>query len=73
MLQHTTTPDKPPSDIVLTPDEVMAALKIGRRLCYRLLKEGKIPSTRVGHLYRIPRQSLEQALLNDASKEKSQI
>jgi excisionase family DNA binding protein len=67
--QHTITNHKQPSNGVLTPNEVMTELKIGRKLCYKLLKEGKIPSTRVGHLYRIPRQSLEQLLMKEAEQD----
>lgn len=46
----------------LTPKDLQAELQIGERLAYRLLREGKIPSVRVGNLYRIPRLRLEETL-----------
>ena len=46
----------------LTARDVMDELRIGERLCYRLLKSGAIPSVRVNGLYRIRRQDLEEAL-----------
>ena len=49
----------------LAPKEVQHELRIGQRLTYKLLKEGAIPSVRVGELYRIPRRQLEETLLAD--------
>jgi excisionase family DNA binding protein len=49
----------------LTPKDVQRELRIGERLCYKLLKEGSIPSVRVGGLYRIPRKQLEKELRAD--------
>lgn len=49
----------------LTPAQLQEELQIGQNLCYRLLKEGRIPSTRVGNLYRIPRRAVEH--LKEAS------
>ena len=46
----------------LTPKDLQRELQIGERLCYKLLKEGSIPSVRVGGLYRTPRRDLEAAL-----------
>ncbi len=46
----------------LTPKDLQRELRIGERLAYRLLREGTIPSVRVGNLYRIPRPRLEEAL-----------
>ena len=50
----------------LTARDVMDELRIGERLCYRLLKSGAIPSVRVNGLYRIRRQDLEEALESGA-------
>ncbi len=44
----------------LTPKELQAELRIGEKLCYRLLKTGAIPSVRVGNLYRVRREVLEE-------------
>ncbi len=51
-----------PADF-LTPKELQRELRIGERLAYRLLRDGAIPSVRVGSLYRIPRRRLEETLL----------
>ena len=50
----------------LTARDVMDELRIGERLCYRLLKSGAIPSVRVNGLYRIRRQDLDEALESGA-------
>jgi excisionase family DNA binding protein len=47
----------------LTPKDVQLELRIGAKLCYRLLRSGAVPSIRIGNLYRIPRAQLEEALL----------
>jgi excisionase family DNA binding protein len=49
----------------LTPKDLQRELQIGQKLAYRLLKSGEIPSVRVGGLYRIRRQDLEEALAAD--------
>ena len=49
----------------LTPKDLQHELQIGEKLCYKLLKEGAIPSVRIGGLYRIPRRLLEEELRAD--------
>jgi excisionase family DNA binding protein len=44
----------------LTPKDLQHELRIGERLCYRLLRSGAIPSVRIGNLYRIRREVMEQ-------------
>ena len=39
---------------VLTIQELEEALKIGRRLAYTLVRDGTIPSKKIGRIYRIP-------------------
>jgi excisionase family DNA binding protein len=46
----------------LTPKDLQRELQIGEKLCYRLLRDGSIPSVRVGGVYRIPRKNFEEAL-----------
>ncbi len=46
----------------LTPKDLQRELQIGEKLAYRLLKDGTIPSVRVGGVYRIHRSQLEEAL-----------
>lgn len=56
---------QPDSANFLTPKDLQRELRIGERLAYRLLREGTIPSVRVGNLYRIPRPRLEEALMTN--------
>lgn len=44
----------------LTPKDLQAELRIGEKLAYRLLREGRIPSVRVGNLYRVRREVMEE-------------
>jgi excisionase family DNA binding protein len=44
----------------LTPKDLQRELRIGERLCYRLLRTGAIPSIRVGNLYRVRKEVLEE-------------
>ncbi len=39
----------------LTPGQVREMLGIGQRLTYTLLRDGEIPSVRMGRLYRVPK------------------
>jgi excisionase family DNA binding protein len=55
-----------PDVAFLTPKDVQRELRIGERLCYRLLQAGSIPSVKVGNLYRIPVQDFEEVLENGA-------
>lgn len=49
--------------IVLTIDDLMVALSIGRNTAYELIRSGQIHSIRVGKQIRIPRDALEKYLL----------
>lgn len=44
----------------LTPKDLQHELRIGERLCYRLLRTGAIPSVRIGNLYRVRRELLDE-------------
>jgi excisionase family DNA binding protein len=44
----------------LTPKDLQHELRIGERLCYRLLRTGEIPSIRIGNLYRVRKEVLEE-------------
>ncbi len=44
----------------LTPKELQDELRIGERLCYRLLRTGAVPSVRVGKLYRVRREAVDE-------------
>ena len=45
------------SDIV-TVDEVMKMLRLGKNTVYKLLKDDEIPNVKVGARYVIPKQSV---------------
>ena len=46
----------------LTPEEVAKTLKISRVFVYKLLRERKIPSIKIGRVVRIPRSKFEDWL-----------
>ncbi len=45
-----------PNKTHLLPREVQGFLNISRATLYRYLKDGIIPSVRVGEMYRVPRE-----------------
>lgn len=47
---------------LMTVPEAANALRIGKNRAYALVREGEIPSVRIGHSVRIPRVSLEAYL-----------
>ena len=44
---------------ILTPEEVMEYLNIGRNAIYTLLKSGDLKAFRVGRNWKIPRKELD--------------
>jgi excisionase family DNA binding protein len=56
----------------LTPKDLQHELRIGERLCYRLLRTGSIPSVRIGNLYRVRKEVLEE-LRDQAIPDRSTI
>ena len=47
---------------VLTPEEAMAVLQIGRNKIYELLRTGQLEAMKIGKLYRIPKESIHRFL-----------
>ena len=47
---------------VLTPEDVMHFLSIGRNTVYNILKTGELSSVKVGKQYRIPKKFMIQYL-----------
>ncbi len=45
---------------ILTPEETMDYLNIGRNTLYSLLNSGKLKGFRIGHNWKIPRKSLDE-------------
>lgn len=48
--------------LVLTVDDLMEVLAIGRNTAYALVRSGQIRSIKVGKIYRIPRDAVEEFL-----------
>lgn len=48
-----------PNDI-LTPEEAMEALMVGKNTIYELLRSGAIPAFRVGSRWKIPRKAIDR-------------
>lgn len=53
---------------LMTLEELCDALMIGKNAVYRLLKEGKIKTFRIGRIWKIPRSSLTEYLKNNHKK-----
>ena len=49
-------------------EELAKYLKVTTKTIYRLLKQGNIPSMRVGHLHRFSREQIDEWLLNSVKK-----
>lgn len=43
---------------IVTPDDIMKMLRIGRNAAYALLRSNTIPSFRVGKRYKVTKQSV---------------
>lgn len=52
----------PIGDRLLRPEEVAEILQVSRRTVVRWLKEGKLKGVRVGKLWRVRREDLEEFL-----------
>ncbi len=52
--------------LLLTVDQVAERLGIGRSLAWRLVREGALPSIRLGRLVRVPQQALERWIAEQA-------
>lgn len=46
----------------LTVEETADLLRVHKNTIYRWVREGRLPSTRIGKQWRIPRQALERLL-----------
>jgi excisionase family DNA binding protein len=53
------TEDREPRRRLLTVKEYAEAVQCSRSLVYRLIRSGRLPVLRVGHLVRIPASALE--------------
>jgi len=48
---------------ILTVEDVMELLYIGRNTVYRLLSSGELKAFRIGHVWKIPRTSLDEFIM----------
>lgn len=48
---------------ILTVDELMEILKIGRNTAYSLLRNNQIQAVRLGRTYRIPRENVIEYII----------
>lgn len=56
-------------DDVLVPEDLQSILHIGKPMVYKCLREGTIPSLRIGGKYLIPKWYLYDYMYPDRSKE----
>ncbi len=47
---------------IFTPNQAAAYLQVSREMVYRYLRDGRLIGSRLGRVYRIPRQSVERLL-----------
>ena len=53
---------------ILTIEELMELLYIGKNTAYKLLKSGEIKAFRIGKVWKIPRESLNEYILRKTAK-----
>lgn len=53
--------------LVLTVEQLVPVLGIGRNAAYELVRSGQIASIRIGHQYRIPKDALAGFLAGSGS------
>lgn len=53
--------------LVLTVDELMPVLNIGRNTAYNLVRSGQIQSLHIGHKIRIPRDAVVKFITDCAA------
>ena len=51
---------------VLTPQETLEALRIGRNALYQLLKSGKLKSYKNGRIWRIPKNAIKNYIIENS-------
>ena len=53
---------------ILTIEELMELLYIGKNTAYQLLKSGEIKAFRIGKVWKIPRESVNEYILRKTAK-----
>ncbi|MFI0607412.1 MAG: helix-turn-helix domain-containing protein [Anaerolineae bacterium] len=54
---------------VMTPEQVADYLQLATETVYRLIRQRKLATTRVGRAYRIPRQDVESFIVANSTRE----
>lgn len=55
-------------DEIITVEELMEILMIGKNRAYQLLNSGEIHSFKIGRVHKIPKIAVEEYILNKAKK-----
>jgi len=55
-------------DAIMTVEDLMDTLKIGKNTAYQLLNDGEIKAFRIGRIWKIPRDSLSEFIINSANE-----
>lgn len=55
-------------DDILTVEQLMEILSIGRNKAYELLNSGEIKAFKIGRVWKIPRQMLDEYIVNSSKK-----
>ena len=55
---------------ILTVEETAAALRVGYNALYELLNEGKVKAYKNGRVWRIPKDSIKEYILDSANLSK---
>lgn len=58
MSSNNDTPINPGVNVILTPEDVMERLDIGKNTMYSLLKSGEIKAFKIGRKWKIPSKEL---------------
>lgn len=53
--------------VILTVDDLMSVLCVGRNTAYNLVRSGQIRSLRIGHQIRIPREYVAEFISGPAA------
>lgn len=53
---------------VLTPEQVAEYLQLSPEVVYRLIRTHQLAATRIGRIYRIPREDLDAFLIANSSR-----
>lgn len=50
---------------IVSVEDLVSMLQIGKSTAYKLLQDGTIPSLRIGKVYKVPKRAVEQYVLQN--------